>query len=97
MTPLLAAWLISGSVITFGLAVGYLLRRVLDQRAPRPADAECPDPRELLALVRALDATEWHVCASTACARLSTPHRRDVAEYATCLWCGHITTEVAHG
>lgn len=97
MSPLMTAWLISGSVIAFGAALYGVLTRALPQPAPQPADAGCPDPRELLALVAELDATEWIVCDSAACRRLSTPHRRDVAEYATCMWCGHITTEVAHG
>lgn len=71
-----------------GVAGMWLLAELLAPRRPRAVDAAVPDPAELLRLRAALDAPEWLVCDSTTCAHMTTPHRRTVAEYATCTFCG---------
>lgn len=87
MNPMMSAWLIVGGFITAALATYWLACRAIERRHPRIAPAG-PGPDELLRLRAQLEAPEWLVCDSTECAHMTTPHRRKVAEYAVCTFCG---------
>lgn len=88
MSPLWTAWAIVGGFAGVAVAAYVVLSRAIDHR-PRSQDA-CLDPVLILAVAHAEDATEWIVCDSPDCRLLSTPHRRDTSETATCLWCSRV-------
>lgn len=69
--------------------VMWLLFRAVSPRQPRIAPAG-PSPDELLRLKGEVAAAEWIVCDSPDCRHLEAPHRREFAEFATCMWCGHV-------